>query len=161
VGLSFEYFGVSDPPRLRPGSASAFQPWLQTSYGPPPPALGVDDPATTWGPGENCAFVVVGGMQVPRLATLAATDQIVPLVPSLLVDGPWCPDASAPHRFDADLLRIRRVRMRVRAEAAPAAMRGSAGALFARSGGPSPAMTLTPDHEAVLDATPRNLSAGR
>jgi hypothetical protein len=34
-----------------------------------------------------------------------------------LTDGPWRPDAVAPNRFDADLLRVRRVRVRMRVRA--------------------------------------------
>ncbi len=34
-----------------------------------------------------------------------------------LTDGPWLPDATFPHRFDADLLRVRRVRATVRVRA--------------------------------------------
>ena len=28
-----------------------------------------------------------------------------------LTDGPWCPNATSTNRFDADLLRIRKVRV--------------------------------------------------
>jgi prepilin-type N-terminal cleavage/methylation domain-containing protein len=38
-----------------------------------------------------------------------------PLASSVLTDGPWLPDATFVNRFDADLLRVRRVRARVRA----------------------------------------------
>ena len=41
-----------------------------TTYGPKPPALGVNNAADTWPAGENCAFMVSGGQQVPRMATL-------------------------------------------------------------------------------------------
>ena len=41
--------------------------------------------------------------------------------------GPWCPDGVHAARFDADLLRIRRVRLRLRVQVAVAAMRGPAG----------------------------------
>jgi prepilin-type N-terminal cleavage/methylation domain-containing protein len=61
-----------------------------------------------------------------------------------LVDGPVL--GAAPHRFDADLLRIRRVRVAISFEA-PAGWRGA--------GGWRPARSLT------LDVTPRNLGSAR
>jgi hypothetical protein len=44
-------------------------------------------------------------------------DALARLAPAALTDGPWIPDSTFAHRFDADLLRVRRVRatMRVRA----------------------------------------------
>ena len=39
------------------------------------------------------------------------------LDPGTLTDGPWLPDSSFPHRFDADLLRVRRVHAAVRVRA--------------------------------------------
>lgn len=161
VGLSFEYFGVPEPPRLRAAVRPAEIPRQWTTYGPVPPPIGIDDASTSWGPGENCVFRLESGAQVSRLATLGPPGTLVPLSDNVLGDGPWCPDDRAPRRFDADLLRIRRVRVRVRVEAAARAMRGPAGRFFARGGAPSFAMRLAPDQEAVLDVTPRNLLAGQ
>ena len=42
---------------------------------------------------------------------------LVALTPSLLSDGPWCPDAVDGERFDADLLRL--VRVDLQLEIAP------------------------------------------
>jgi hypothetical protein len=58
-------------------------------------------------------------------------------------------------------LRIRRVRVRVRVEAAPDALRGAAGPLFARPGTAARAASLVPDQEAVLDVVPRNYATER
>jgi hypothetical protein len=44
------------------------------------------------------------------LPQLAPTPSPVPLDPAWFRDGPWCPNAAHAARFDADLLRIRRVR---------------------------------------------------
>ena len=161
VGLSFEYLGEPDPPRLRAGADPGVTPPPWTTYGPAPPPVGIDDASTTWGAGENCTFIVRDGVHEPRLAALGPPGDLVPLPPSLLGDGPWCPDAAAPGLFDADLLRVRQVRIRVRAEAGARAMRGSRGALFWRAGVASHAAVLLPDHEAVLDIVPRNLAARR
>ncbi len=161
VGLSFEYYAVSEPPRLRTAVRPAEIPRPWTTYGPAPPPVGIDDPSTSWGPGENCVFMLEQGVQVSRLAVLGPPATLVALAENVLDDGPWCPDDRAPRRFDADLLRIRRVRLRVRVEAAARAVRGPVGRLFARGGAPSFAMSLAPDQEAVLDITPRNLLAGQ
>lgn len=161
AALSFEYFGEPEPPRLRATVRPAENPRPWTTYGPAPPALGVDDAATSWGPGENCVFAVDQGAQVPRLASLGPPGGFVALPGAVFGDGPWCPDDQAPRRYDADLLRIRRVRIRVRVEAAARAMRGLVGNLFLRGGAASFGAILAPDQAAVLDITPRSLSAGR
>lgn len=160
VGLSFDYFGAPEPPQIRAAMRSAEDPRPWTTYGPAPPLLGVDDPSTSWGPGENCVFTIDGEMQVPRLASLGPPGDLVVLPEGAFGDGPWCPDAGAPGRFDADLLRIRRVRVRVRVEVAMRAMRGPVGTLFARGGRRSFSVGLAPDQEAVLDIAPPNLSPG-
>ena len=126
VGLSFEYLGEPEPPRLRAGADPGVTPPPWTTYGPSPPPVGIDDAATTWGAGENCTFIVRDGRHEPRLAALGPPGDLVPLPPSLLGDGPWCPDDAAPGPFDADVLRVRQVRIRVRAEAGARAMRGAA-----------------------------------
>jgi hypothetical protein len=128
VGLSFEYFGAADPPLLRSGAE----------------------------PEENCTLTVVDGRGEPRLGALGAPGSVVPLPRSLFEDGPWCPTDASPRRFDADLLRVRRVRVRMRAEVAARAMRGAAGTLFTRAGAASAARAAAPDQEAVVDVTLRN-----
>ena len=105
-------------------------------------------------------FTVADGRHEPRLAELGPFGHLVPLPAGLFGDGPWCPDGNAARRFDADLLRVRQVRVRVRAEA-PRTMRGAAGAFFTRRGVASAAMQLAPDQEAVLDIVPRNLATRR
>ncbi len=161
VGLQFEYFGDPSPPMLLPGvDLHAEQgPW--TTYGPKPPPAGVDDPVDGWPAGENCTFALVEGMQVPRLTALPGAFSSVRLDPSMLSDGPWCPDAASPGRFDADLLRIRRVRVVLRFEAAADSLRGPASALFARGGTSTSAQRLVPDVEVRFDVTPRNLNLAR
>ena len=161
VGLRVEYFGDPRPPALFEPPAPSAASW--TTYGPRPPAPDVDDPADLWGPGENCMFVRVEDVAVPRpgLAPFgAATDPLVPLQPAWLVDGPWCPDAASAARFDADLLRVRRVRVTLRVEAGVEALRGS-GPLFARPGTSRSGDRYIPDIEVALDVTPGNLGFGR
>jgi len=106
-------------------------------------------------------FEVHEGVHQPRLSSLGPPGDLVPLTASQLSDGPWCPDATAVRRFDADLLRIRQVRVRLRVEAAPDALRGGAGPLFVRAGSAARSTNLVPDQEAVLDIVPRNYATGR
>jgi hypothetical protein len=156
VDVRFDYFGDPAPPRALPPPAPADPARAATTYGPLPPPPGIDDARDVWGAGENCVFARAGA-PVPRLAPLAATPAPVPLAAAALTDGPWCPDAAQAARFDADLLRIRRVRVRLRVQVAVAAMRGPAGLLFARGGSSTSPEFFAPDQQVVLDVTPRNL----
>jgi type II secretory pathway pseudopilin PulG len=170
AGLGFEYFGEPAAPALRRPVSDPVGPW--TTYGPRPPPVGVDETGDDWGPGENCAFRVVDGQHLPRLPDLSAgpPGALVPLPLELLADGPWCPGASngagleLTDRFDADLLRVRRVRVTVRVQVAPEALRGRnpAGAtLFANPGTSRSGHALVPDHEIRFEVTPRNMHVGR
>ena len=51
---------------------------------------------------------------------------LVMLTAAQLTDGPWCPDAASANRYDADLLRIRKVRVTIRLQTGNAALRGLA-----------------------------------
>lgn len=159
VGLEFRYFGAPDPPRLMPDQAEVAA-GPSTTYGPAPPPVGADGAA--WPAGENCVFRVVDGVHEPRLATLAPDGaDLVELPAALLTDGPWCPSVAAANRFDADLLRVRRVRVMLRLQASSAAFRGPAGALFTRGGTARVGDRYVPDLATQLDIVPRNLSLGR
>jgi prepilin-type N-terminal cleavage/methylation domain-containing protein len=76
--------------------------------------------------------------------TSDATDarSLVPLLSGELIDGPWRPDAAAVNGFDADLLRIRRVRVRLRVR------------------GATPRRAIR-DLEGGFDVAPRNLNLER
>ena len=161
VKLEFSYYGDPQPPQLLPNAVltSTTGPW--TTYGPKPPALGVNNASDAWGAGENCAFMVANGLTVPRLPVLAANEGQVMLTQAMLTDGPWCPDANRADRFDADLLRIRKVRVLLRVQAALASLRGPAGILFTRAGTSTSSTRYVPDQEVRFDITPRNLNLGR
>ena len=152
VKLQFRYFGDADPPHViddteMPPSAS---------YGPSPPPP--DQSFTVWPAGENCTFAVVDGHHQTRLATLGASGSLVEIPPTLLTDGPWCPDVGARNRFDADLLRIRRLSVTLRVQTAVASLRGPAGLLFTHGGLSRAAGRTVPDIEIQFDVTPRNLN---
>jgi len=138
VGLAFEYFGeASQPVFLHPGRD------LSVTYGPSPPALEVSQPP--FAPGENCTWEVSGGTHVSRLAPLDGADGLAKLAPSQLMDGPWCPDDNNQRRYDADLFRIRKVRVTLRLQG------GTAGATA----------KAVPDVSVSFDVSPRNLNLGR
>jgi hypothetical protein len=105
-----------------------------------------------------------GGTQhAPRLGALGdgAGTTLVKLTEAQLGDGPWCPDAMNAHRYDADLLRIRRVSVMLRLEAALSALRGPAGPLFSHGGTARAASRWVPDQEIRFDVSPKNLNTGR
>jgi hypothetical protein len=153
VHLRIEYFGEAAPPRKRADPAAGEPPM---TYGPAPPAIGEDDARDAWPPGENCVIAVVDGNQVPRLPVLGPGSQTLqPLPGSLLSDGPWCPDASARNRYDADLLRVRQLRISLRLEAGKASNRGSSALLFQRPG-QAGALVMVPDESFTFTITSRN-----
>ncbi len=161
VSLGFEYFGEPLPP-IRLALTPLDQPtgpW--TTYGPRPPPSDADDVDDSWPSGENCVFRVVNGGHVPRLAPLGAGGALVPLGQAAFTDGPWCPDAGTASAYDADLLRIRRVRVRLRVQVASVALRGAAGPLFLRGGKSTSAERFVPDQQIEFDVAPPNLAFGR
>lgn len=156
VALGFEYFGESKPPRILPDD-DPDDSIVPVTYGPAPPQMTVDDPEDRWGAGENCTIEVVDGKQATRLPSLGGAAS-VPLAAAILTDGPWCPDVAHPDRFDADLLRIRRVRVRLRLQARTP-FRGAANLLFTHRGTASDVRWYVPDREVRIDVAPRNWNA--
>ena len=152
VGLWFEYFGDAQPPRITTGG-TVEQP--RSTYGPAPTLEG----AVGYPPGENCVFARDASQQpVPRLSVLTGGGNAPIALPlSLFEDGPWCPNAGHASRFDADLLRVRRVIARVRVQSADASLRGPAGQLFTQGGTARRGPEYLPDFEVSLDVSPRNL----
>jgi hypothetical protein len=132
--LDFEYYGDPSPPILvRPGKDQT------VTYGPLPPQKDVTQ--APFAPGENCTWQMIGEGQVTRLASLGdAGGGLVKLTASQLTDGPWCPDDVNANRYDADLLRVRKLRVTLRVT----------------SGHDS-----VPDRSVRFDVSPRNLNFGR
>jgi prepilin-type N-terminal cleavage/methylation domain-containing protein len=160
VGLRFRYLGAATTPALTGVSSLAGPSRVETTYGPHPPRAGTDDLDDAWPAGENCVIAMFDGVQVPRLDVLGGGRGLAELTPAQLTDGPWCPDAASPDRFDADLLRIRRIRVEVRVQAAQPSFRGPAGALFAHAGVAVRADQMLPDQMVDVDVTPPNLQVG-
>ncbi|HYN08118.1 MAG TPA: prepilin-type N-terminal cleavage/methylation domain-containing protein [Vicinamibacterales bacterium] len=130
VALGFEYFGDPDPPTR------------------PKPPLGT----------ANCLYDAAGNA-ISGLSQLPPQGgSLAPLSLSTLSDGPWC--GAGDNRFDADLLRIRRVRVTIRIQATQAGHRGT-GADYVNPGFAKSSQLAVPDYLAVFDVAPRNLNLGR
>jgi hypothetical protein len=100
----------------------------------------------------NCLYAA-GSPPVPLLADLGGV-ALRPVTSAQLTDGPEC--GIAPARFDGDLLRVRRVRVTIRAQVGSDDLRG-AGADFSRRGVSSHGESYIPDFEITFDVTPRNV----
>lgn len=139
---------LSDVPVIDDVVAMRVEYWGDSAI--PQTARGVSGGATCWFDADQAPRF--GGVVTPPGAPL------VRLGLGVFRDGPWC--GAGENRFDADLLRIRQVRITVRVAAASDDARGT-GALFMRPGRGHNAMRLVPDVEVSVDVTPRNLNADR
>lgn len=131
VGVSFEYYGDPFPP-LRPRPPAGEENCLYDSFGTPRTGLPVLSPAG---------------------ATLA------PLDVRLFADGPWCGSGTAS--FDADLLRIRSLRMTLRAQAGNRGYRGPDPRLFQNPGTATDSGRMIEDVILQTTVTPTNLGGWR
>jgi prepilin-type N-terminal cleavage/methylation domain-containing protein len=157
VGLTFEYYGEPQPPQMKKPLSDPTGPW--TTYGPRPSAV----PVAPYAAGENCVFINDGSpTPAPRLGALgAAGSGLVKLTQAQLTDGPWCPNSTREMRWDADLLRIRKIAVTLRVQAAVKALRGPASSLFTHGGTSRSGNKWAPDQEVRFQVTPRNLNLGR
>jgi len=171
VGLRFDYFGEPMPPALRKPVTETVGPW--TTYGPKPPLVGQDHDSDDYAAGENCVFALNVGTHVPRLADWlggAPPGTLVPIPYNQLNDGPWCPGmtnskgAALPNRFDADLLRVRKVRVTLRVQVGHESLRGTnpeGQTIFTNPGTSRGGAAWVPDQEIRFEITPRNMNLGR
>jgi hypothetical protein len=105
----------------------------------------------------NCLYDEAGNL-VAGLTQLPAQGSLARLPLSILNDGPWC--GAGDNRFDADLLRVRSVRVTLRIQATQAAHRGR-GADYANPGGVRSALRAVPDYTATFVVSLRNPGLGR
>lgn len=119
---------------------------------PRPPAL-PQPPAGV----ENCLYDAAGSPK-PMPVLTPEGGSLAPLPLGMLSDGPWC--GSGSESFDADLLRVRRIRVTIRLEAASAAVR-AIGPSFVNPGTSRSALRSVPDYVVTFDVSPRNLSPWR
>lgn len=159
VGLTFEYYGDPNPPALRDGNGLTSQ---VVTYGPKPPAIGQPNPGGGWPNGENCTIKMdPGGLyQMPRL-TSYGTQGLTLLTQAQLTDGPWCPNATNANRFDADLFRIKKVRVTLRLQTGNASLRGSmlqgSDSIWVNPGAGT-GNRLVPDQQVRFEVSPRNMN---
>jgi hypothetical protein len=130
VGVTFAYYGDPLPPRA------------------PKPPSGT----------ANCLYDAAGS-PIEGLATLPAQGASLTALPlALFSDGPWCGDGD--NRFDADLLRIRAVRVTLRLQVGNEMMRGRSSE-FAVPGKSLSAARSLPDYTVRFDVSPRNMTGDR
>jgi len=161
VGLKFEYYGEPQPPAMVDGNGLV-NITNDVTYGPKPKGVPQAD-----GTGDTCTIQSVGNpaTRQPRLAVLgAAGTGLVKLTQAQLTDGPWCPDAMNSNRFDADLFRIRKIRVTLRVQTANAQLRGPATSGLASLWvvpGTGTGSRLVGDQQIRFDVTPRNMNLNR
>jgi hypothetical protein len=106
----------------------------------------------------NCLYDAAGNYA--NLPVLSADEgSLAALSATLLTDGPWCGGGS--NEFDADLLRIRKVRVTLRMQVASEALRGQNAELFVNPGKSTGGVRLVPDYFVRFEVTPRNLNLTR
>ena len=127
VEVGVRYWGTTEPPR-----------W-------PRPAGGE----------SNCLYAADGSYHDALLPLLAPAGLIVSLATDRFSDGPWCGNGET--RFDADLLRVRRVRVLLRLQAGEAVARGRDRGRFVNPGHGGREGLLVPDVAVEVDVSPRNL----
>ncbi len=116
----------------------------------PPPTGTMADPL--WPAGENCAYARDGaGAPVWRAGA-------APVTLAALGDGPWCPSATAPSRWDVDLAQVARVRVTLGVAVASARLRPPASVLL---GGRRSGTRLVPDLTVVMDLVPGRRNGGQ
>ena len=149
VGLTFDYYGDPVAPVVKSGTGITTNPFV-TTYGPSPKS------------GTASCIFTGDPTPAPKLADLgAATSSLVKLTSAQLTDGPWCPSDTSANRYDADLLRIRKIAVTLRVQSAVAALRGPASALFSHGGTSNGGSKWVPDQEIRFMVSPRNLNLGR
>jgi hypothetical protein len=106
----------------------------------------------------NCLYDAAGAYIGP--APLPPTDGSLAVLPAaILSDGPYC--GSGPNEFDADLLRVRKIKVTLRMQAASASLRGSDTSLFMNPGTARDGERYLPDYRLTFEVTPRNLNLAR
>jgi hypothetical protein len=103
----------------------------------------------------NCLYESDGSYRsalLPLLEGPGASE--APLTADVLTDGPWC--GAGANQFDADVLRLRRVRIAIRLQASDPSVRGADPSRFQRPGHARHSASEVPDVTVVIDVTLRN-----
>jgi prepilin-type N-terminal cleavage/methylation domain-containing protein len=126
---------------------------LRFTYFVDPSAVSVPPPAA----GTSTCVYSAGSPPASLLSELGGL-ALQPADASLLTDGPIC--GGGVRRYDADLLRVRRIRVTLRLEAEAAELRAS-GARFARPGSSPGGVDEVADEQVTFDVAPRNMNLSR
>ena len=105
----------------------------------------------------NCLYDAAG-TRLPMPTLVPEGGSLAALPAAMLADGPWCGEGL--NRFDADLLRVRQVRVMLRVQASASSFR-AAGPAFSVPGTATSALRTLPDLAITFDVTPRNFSGVR
>ena len=105
----------------------------------------------------NCLYDAGGNLRLPVLA--ADEGSLAPLTADILTDGPMC--GGGTNQFDADLFRVRKVRVTMRMQAANPALRGLDTRLFLNPGTARGGERYVPDYTLSFEVSPRNLNLVR
>ena len=120
---------------------------------PNPPRFPMPPPGTA-----NCLYDAGGNYIGPPVLT-ADDGSLASLPAAMLTDGPYC--GSGVNEFDADLLRIRKVRVSLRVQASAASLRGSDTTLFSKPGSALGGERTLADYRTSFEVAPRNLNLAR
>jgi hypothetical protein len=133
VDLNFQYYGDPIAPKAPKPSG---------------PALGT----------ANCLYDANGNYIGPP--DLTPTDgSLAELPAAILTDGPFC--GSGSNAYDADLLRIRKVRVSLRVQTGVEGLRSRDTKLFMKPGKAEYSDRVVPDYRVSFAVTPRNLNLAR
>jgi hypothetical protein len=106
----------------------------------------------------NCLYDAAGDLA--GLPVLSPADGGLAALPgSVLTDGPWC--GAGENEYDADLLRIRKIRITLRMQVANPALRGGLAADGSTQRHGAGGERYVPDQILTFDITPRNLNLSR
>ena len=123
-------------------------------YGDPAPPLFPKPPLGS----ANCLYDAAGNYVGPA-ALMPDDGSLAELTTDILSDGPFC--GSGPNEFDADLLRVRKVRVSLRVQTASPAFRGADTSLFMKPGSALGGQKYIPDYRSTFELAPRNLNLAR
>jgi prepilin-type N-terminal cleavage/methylation domain-containing protein len=102
----------------------------------------------------NCLYAADGTYNAALMPALAGAGGLAELTAATLTDGPWC--GAGETQFDADLLRIRRIRVSLRLQAADPVVRGR-DPRFRVPGRARSESSMVADLTVTIDTSPRNL----
>jgi prepilin-type N-terminal cleavage/methylation domain-containing protein len=123
-------------------------------YGDPNPPEFPKPPAGV----ANCLYDAAGNYAGPGVLP-ATHGSLAALTSAILTNGPYC--GTGGNQFDADLLRVRKVRVTLRVQTALEGLRSTDTALFMKPGKARGSDRVLPDYRVTFEVTPRNLNLSR